>query len=108
VVKFCAKNSLSRCAATISACAPPRSKTTILLTAAAVVKPGISRWIGQLKGGASHDVNHQAGNRQPVLEWQAGYGAVSFEKGDLRWVVNYIRNQQDVEIERSPKAEAAR
>jgi putative transposase len=54
----------------------------------------ISEFIGQLKGGTSHDVNQQFG-RQKVLEWQAGYGVVSFGTRDLPWVVDYIRNQSE-------------
>ena len=54
----------------------------------------ISDWIGQLKGGTSHDVNQQAGNKQKVLQWQVGYGVVSFGRGDLLWVADYIRNQR--------------
>lgn len=54
-----------------------------------------SEWIGQLKGGSSHDVNQQSGKRQKVLEWQAGYGVVSFGTKDLPWVVQYIGNQRE-------------
>ena len=54
-----------------------------------------SEWIGQLKGGTSHDVNQKIGKRQKVLQWQAGYGIVSFGTGDLEWVVEYIRNQRE-------------
>ena len=55
----------------------------------------ISDWIGQLKGGSSHDVNQQIGARQKVLQWQVGYGVVSFGTGDLGWVTAYIRNQRE-------------
>jgi len=55
----------------------------------------ISEWIGKLKGGTSHDVNQQMGKRQKVLQWQAGYGVVSFGTGDLEWVRLYVRNQRE-------------
>jgi putative transposase len=55
----------------------------------------ISEWIGQLKGGTSHDANQEIGQRQKVLQWQAGYGVVSFGTGDLDWVKAYIRNQRE-------------
>lgn len=55
----------------------------------------ISDWMGQLKGGSSHDVNQQIGQRQKVLQWQVGYGVVSFGTGDLEWVRAYIRNQHE-------------
>ena len=53
----------------------------------------ISTWIGQLKGGSSHDVNQQLGCKS--LDWQTGYGVVSFGTMDLKWVVEYIRNQRE-------------
>jgi putative transposase len=54
----------------------------------------ISKWIGQVKGASSHYVNHQLTNRK-VLDWQTGYGVVSFGTKDLDWVVRYTRNQKD-------------
>jgi putative transposase len=53
----------------------------------------ISEWIGQVKGASSHYVNHQLANRK-MLDWQTGYGVVSFGTKDLDWVVRYIRNQK--------------
>jgi putative transposase len=55
----------------------------------------ISDFIGQLKGGSSHDVNQALGGRQKELQWQTGYGVVSFGTRDLPWVVEYIRNQRE-------------
>ncbi|MEN6450986.1 MAG: IS200/IS605 family transposase [Thermoguttaceae bacterium] len=55
----------------------------------------ISDFVGQLKGASSHDVNEQLGLQGKVLEWQAGYGVVSFGTGDLQWVREYIRNQRE-------------
>ncbi len=43
----------------------------------------ISEFIGQLKGGTSHDVNDALGRRDKVLQWQGGYGVVSFGTRDL-------------------------
>jgi putative transposase len=53
----------------------------------------ISDFIGQLKGSSSHDVNQKLGRK--LVEWQTGYGVVSFGTKDLKWVVDYIRNQKD-------------
>lgn len=53
----------------------------------------ISEWIGQLKGASSYYINHEIANRR-LLDWQDGYGVVSFGTKDLPWVVNYIRNQK--------------
>ena len=55
----------------------------------------LSKWIGELKGGTAHDVNQKTGGRQKTLQWQAGYGVVSFGSKDLEWVVEYIRNQRE-------------
>ena len=30
-----------------------------------------------------------------LLDWQTGYGVVSFGTRDLEWVVRYIRNQKE-------------
>ncbi|MCG8586949.1 MAG: transposase, partial [Pirellulales bacterium] len=55
----------------------------------------ISEWIGQLKGGSAHDVNQDVGLRQKTVEWQTGYGVVSFGNKDVPWVVSYVRNQRE-------------
>ncbi len=54
----------------------------------------ISEWVGRLKGASSHHINNVVANRK-VLEWQAGYGVVSFGTRDLPWVVDYVRNQRE-------------
>lgn len=48
----------------------------------------IDKWIGQMKGSSSHEFGK-------ALEWQHGYGVVSFGTGDLGWVKNYIWNQKE-------------
>jgi putative transposase len=48
----------------------------------------IDRWIGDMKGASSHEFGK-------ALEWQSGYGVVSFGTGDLGWVVSYVRNQKE-------------
>ena len=53
----------------------------------------VSDWIGKLKGGSSYYINHEV---QPkALEWQRGYGIVSFGTKDLKWIVEYINNQKE-------------
>lgn len=54
----------------------------------------ISDWIGELKGASSHYINHEICNRK-VLEWQTGYGVVSFGTKDLPWVVRYVERQKE-------------
>jgi putative transposase len=53
----------------------------------------ISEFTGQLKGSSSHEVNQKLGYR--ALEWQAGYGVVSFGTKDLSWVRRYVRDQKE-------------
>jgi len=53
----------------------------------------ISEWVGQVKGASAHFINHEIANRK-LLEWQKGYGVISFGKKDLPWVVGYIREQR--------------
>ncbi len=54
----------------------------------------ISDWIGKIKGASSHYVDHKLVNRK-LLDWQTGYGVVSFGTKDLEWVLRYIRNQKE-------------
>ncbi len=65
--------------------------------AAITVAPTIlvSDLVGKLKGASSHETNRQLGRGGKLLEWQAGYGVVSFGTKDLEWVNAYIRNQRE-------------
>ena len=53
----------------------------------------ISEFIGQLKGASSHEVNQRVGRK--AIEWQTGYGVVSFGAKDLDWVREYIQRQKE-------------
>ena len=55
----------------------------------------ISEMIGGLKGYSSHEVNRRSGFGRTVLQWQTGYGVVSFGTRDLPWVAAYVRNQKE-------------
>jgi putative transposase len=55
----------------------------------------ISDYIGQLKGASSHHINHTNATRDKLLEWQTGYGVVSFGTKDIPWVRAYSRNQKE-------------
>jgi putative transposase len=55
----------------------------------------ISELIGLLKGYSAHEVNRRCGVGRTVLQWQTGYGVVSFGTKDLPWVVGYVRNQKE-------------
>ncbi|MEP6703431.1 MAG: transposase [Acidobacteriota bacterium] len=48
----------------------------------------IDSWIGQMKGASSFEFGKS-------LQWQSGYGVVSFGTRDLKWVVSYIHDQKD-------------
>lgn len=53
----------------------------------------MSDYIGKLKGSSSHYINHEV---QPkALQWQRGYGIVTFGTRDLKWVIDYIANQRE-------------
>jgi putative transposase len=54
----------------------------------------VSDWIGKLKGSSSFYINHEIVNRK-LLDWQEGYGVISFGTRDLDWVVQYVRNQKE-------------
>src|SRR4051794_24931761 len=47
----------------------------------------ISELVVSLKGYSSHKVNRRIGMGRTVLQWQTGYGVVSFGTKDLPWVV---------------------
>ena len=53
----------------------------------------ISDFVGQLKGSSSHEANQKLGHK--VLDWQTGYGVVSFGTKNLEWVKGYVRNQRE-------------
>lgn len=48
----------------------------------------LDEWFGQLKGASSHEFGK-------ALEWQRGYGVVSFGTKDLPWILRYIANQRE-------------
>jgi|SRR5581483_7576414 len=54
----------------------------------------MSDWIGKLKGASSHYVNQELVNRK-LLDWQGGYGIVSFGTKDLPWVIEYVKNKKE-------------
>ena len=60
----------------------------------------ISEWIGKLKGGSSFYINHEIANRK-LLDWQEGYGVVSFGTKDLKWVIDYVKNQKKHHAEKT-------
>ena len=53
----------------------------------------ISELVGELKGFSSHEFNKQ--QRMKRLEWQRGFGVVSFGQRNLPWVQSYIARQKE-------------
>jgi REP element-mobilizing transposase RayT len=53
----------------------------------------IAKFIGDLKGSCAFETNKHFCRK--LLEWQRGYGVVSFSTRHLKWVVDYIRNQRE-------------
>jgi REP element-mobilizing transposase RayT len=53
----------------------------------------ISDLVGELKGFSAHEINKR--ERMKRLEWQRGFGVVTFGKMNLPWVHNYIARQKE-------------
>ena len=53
----------------------------------------ISDLVGDLKGACSREINKRI--RRKSLEWQRGFGAVSFGRKQLPWVKGYIQRQKE-------------
>ncbi len=53
----------------------------------------ISDLVQELKGASAHEVNKRLGHR--ALEWQRGYGVVSFGRKNLPWIIDYIAHQRE-------------
>jgi len=53
----------------------------------------ISEVVRQLKGGSAHEANARFG--QKAVDWQRGYGVVSFGKKNLEWILEYVRGQKE-------------
>jgi putative transposase len=54
----------------------------------------IAEWIGKLKGASSHYVNRDL-RHDKALQWQTGYGVVSFGRKRLPYVVDYVKGQEE-------------
>lgn len=53
----------------------------------------ISDVVQELKGASAHEVNRRLGRK--ALQWQRGYGVVSFARAHLDWVVDYIGRERE-------------
>jgi putative transposase len=53
----------------------------------------ISSLVQELKGASAHEVNRRLGHK--ALEWQRGYGVVSFGRKHLPWILDYIERQRE-------------
>ena len=53
----------------------------------------ISGMVQEMKGASAYQVNRHF-NRK-LLEWQRGYGVVSFGQRNLAWIVDYIARQRE-------------
>lgn len=53
----------------------------------------VADWIGKVKGASSHFINKKFGAGR--LEWQRGYGVLSFAAKDLNSVLHYISHQKE-------------
>lgn len=53
----------------------------------------ISDLVQELKGASAHEVNKRLGYK--ALEWQRGYGVVSFGRKNLPWIMEYVQCQRE-------------
>jgi len=53
----------------------------------------LSRFIGQVKGNSSHFVNHVV-HPDMTFAWQDEYGVISFDRGRLKTVAQYVQSQR--------------
>jgi putative transposase len=53
----------------------------------------VAQIIQELKGASAHSVNERL--RHKALQWQRGYGAVSFGHKNLAWIAEYIQKQRE-------------
>jgi len=53
----------------------------------------LSDWLGKIKGTCSHAINEEFGRAS--LQWQRGFGAVSFGLHDLNGLVRYVGRQKE-------------
>ena len=53
----------------------------------------ISDLVQELKGATAHEINRRMGHK--ALEWQRGYGVVSFGRRNLPWVRDYVERQRE-------------
>ncbi len=54
----------------------------------------VAQVMQQVKGASSHFINHRP-NSNGGLQWQPGYGALTFARRDLNMVVQYVERQQE-------------
>ena len=65
----------------------------------------LSDWVGKIKGTCSHTINEEFGRGAgrtsgetascPSLQWQRGFGAVSFGRHDLKALERYVGAQKE-------------
>ncbi|MFQ5430463.1 MAG: IS200/IS605 family transposase [Phycisphaerae bacterium] len=53
----------------------------------------VSEIVQELKGSSAYQVNREINSK--LLQWQRGYGVVSFGKRNLEWVRDYIARQRE-------------
>lgn len=66
------------------------------IVAAIPPKVTIATLVGEVKGASAHYTNHHMLEPPaPRLEWQRGYGILSFGEKDLQRIVDYVRRQKE-------------
>ncbi len=54
----------------------------------------LAEWVGKVKGASAYTMNKQFGPKS--IQWQRGYGALSFAKSDSDALVRYVRSQKEI------------
>ncbi|MBF0231185.1 MAG: IS200/IS605 family transposase [Desulfamplus sp.] len=67
----------------------------IHLVASIPPKLSISDYVGKIKGGSSHFVNHNLGIKRQPFAWQGDYGVFSLGSKQLEIAVNYVIHQKE-------------
>jgi len=61
----------------------------------------LAEWVGRIKGSGAYEMNQLFDSH--TLQWQRGYGAVSFAGKDLAGLQRYVENQKEHHREKTTR-----
>jgi len=62
----------------------------------------LADWVGRIKGSGAYEMNQVF--RRKAVQWQRGYGAVSFAGKDLPGLQRYVSNQKEHHRDKTTRA----